>query len=116
MSLLEQMKMSPAQATEMFIKLRDTKKAKDAEHKKSLKKLVAAMEKLEGALLEFLDANGVQNVACAPAPHTSDRLSPPSRTRTRSASSSSIRNNGRLVTCYGCVRFTFASQLVVHVY
>ena len=28
MSLLEQMKMSPAQATEMYIKLRDTKKAK----------------------------------------------------------------------------------------
>ena len=36
MSLLEQMKMSPAQATEMFIKLRDTKKAKDDEHKKSV--------------------------------------------------------------------------------
>jgi type I site-specific restriction endonuclease len=64
-SLLEQMNMSPAQATEMFIKLRDTKKAKDEEHKKSVSKLVAAMDKLEGALLEFLDANGVQNVACA---------------------------------------------------
>ena len=65
MSLLEQMKMSPAQATEMFIKLRDTKKAKDDEHKKSVAKLVAAMDKLEGALLEFLDANGVQNIACS---------------------------------------------------
>ena len=64
MSILEQMNMSPARATEMYIKLRDTKKAKDAEHKESLKKIVAAMEKLEGALLEFLDANGVQNVAC----------------------------------------------------
>ena len=64
MSILEQMKMTPAGATELYIKLRDTKKAKDAEHKESLKKIVAAMEKLEGALLEFLDANGVQNVAC----------------------------------------------------
>ena len=63
--LLEQMNMSPAQATEMYIKLRDTKKAKDAEHKKSLEKLTAAMLRLEGALLEFLDANGVQNVASA---------------------------------------------------
>jgi type I site-specific restriction endonuclease len=63
-SLLEQMNMSPAQATEMFIRLRDTKKAKDEEHKKSVSKLVAAMDKLEGALLEFLDANGIQNVAC----------------------------------------------------
>ncbi len=62
--LLEQMNMSPAQATEMYIKLRDTKKAKDAEHTETLKKIVSAMEKLEGALLEFLDANGVQNVAC----------------------------------------------------
>jgi hypothetical protein len=64
MSILEQMKMTPAGATELYIKLRDTKKAKDDEHKESLKKIVAAMEKLEGALLEFLDANGVQNVAC----------------------------------------------------
>ena len=65
MSLLEQMKMSPAQATEMYIKLRDTKKEKDKAHKESLVKLVAAMDRLEGALLEFLDTNGVQNVASA---------------------------------------------------
>jgi len=63
MSLLEAMKMSPAQATDMYIKLRDTKKLKDEEHKKSLEKLVSAMDKLEGALLEFLDANGVNSTA-----------------------------------------------------
>jgi len=63
MPLLDQMKMSPAQATDMYIKLRDTKKEKDEAHKQACSKIVAAMEKLEGALLEFLDANGVQNVA-----------------------------------------------------
>jgi hypothetical protein len=63
MPLLDQMKMSPAQATDMYIKLRDTKKEKDEAHKLNCAKIVAAMEKLEGALLEFLDANGVQNVA-----------------------------------------------------
>jgi hypothetical protein len=65
MSLLDTMKMSPAAATEMYIKLRDTKKEKDEEHKKSLVKLVAAMDRLEGALLEFLDASGGQNFASA---------------------------------------------------
>ena len=63
--LLDQMKMSPAQATDMYIKLRDTKKEKDEAHKLACAKIVAAMDKLEGALLEFLDANGVQNVASA---------------------------------------------------
>ena len=64
MSILEQMQMTAAQATETYIKLRDTKKLKDEEHKESVAKLVQAMDKLEGALLEFLDRSGSQNVAC----------------------------------------------------
>ena len=63
MSVLEQMKMSAADATAMYIKLRDTKKEMDEAHKKSTAKLVQAMDKLEGALLEFLDASGAQNLA-----------------------------------------------------
>jgi hypothetical protein len=47
----------------MYIKLRDTKKEKDEAHKKSLEKLVAAMDKIEAGLLEFLDASGSNSIA-----------------------------------------------------
>jgi hypothetical protein len=61
--LLEQMKLSPVQATELYIKLRDEKKKRDTAHKESLRRLIEAMEKIEGGLLEFLNANGVNSVA-----------------------------------------------------
>ena len=61
--ILEQMNMTAAQATEIYIKLRDTKKEKDEAHKESLKKIVMAMDRLEAGLLEHLNANGVNSVA-----------------------------------------------------
>ena len=63
MSLLDTMKLSPGAATEMYIKLRDAKKTRDDAHKESMKKIVEAMDKLEGALLEFLDASGANSFA-----------------------------------------------------
>lgn len=63
MSLLESMKMNAGQATEMYIKLRDTKADKDKAHKASLEKLVAAMDKIEGALLEHMIESGTNSVA-----------------------------------------------------
>jgi hypothetical protein len=65
MSILENMNMTAADATAMYIKLRDTKKEKDEAHKKSLEKLTAAMVRLEGGLLEFLDTSRLQSSACA---------------------------------------------------
>jgi type I site-specific restriction endonuclease len=65
MSILEKMNMNAADATAIYIKLRDTKKEKDEAHKESLKKLNSAMERLEGALLEFLDSSRLQSSACA---------------------------------------------------
>jgi hypothetical protein len=61
--ILEEIGMNPGQATEMFIKLRDTKKEKDDAHKESLKKIVAAMDRLEAGLLEHLNEAGVNSVA-----------------------------------------------------
>jgi uncharacterized FlgJ-related protein len=55
--------MSPGQATEAYIKLRDMKKQKDDEHKESLKKLVAAMDKIEAGILEFLQTSGANSIA-----------------------------------------------------
>jgi hypothetical protein len=63
MSLLDTMKLSPASATEMYIKLRDAKKVRDDAHKESMKKIVDAMGKLEGALLEFLNESGANSFA-----------------------------------------------------
>jgi len=59
------MNMSPGNATEMYIKLRDTKKEKDEAHKESLKKLVMAMDRIEAGLLEFLNTSGAQSIASA---------------------------------------------------
>ncbi len=61
--ILEQMKLSPAQATEMYVKLRDAKAEKDKAHKESLTKIVAAMDRLEAGLLEHLNVNGINSVA-----------------------------------------------------
>ena len=61
--ILEEIGMTPGQATEMYIKLRDTKKEKDEAHKESLKKVVAAMDRLEAGLLEHLNDAGVNSVA-----------------------------------------------------
>ena len=61
--ILEEIGMNPGQATEMFIKLRDTKKEKDDAHKESLKKVVAAMDRLEAGLLEYLNDSGANSVA-----------------------------------------------------
>lgn len=63
MSILESISLTPGQATELYIKLRDTKKEKDEAHKKSLEKLVGAMDKIEAGLLEFLDASGSNSIA-----------------------------------------------------
>lgn len=62
-TILEAINLTPGQATEMYIKLRDTKKQKDDEHKKSLAKLVAAMDKIEAGLLEYLNASGANSIA-----------------------------------------------------
>lgn len=62
-TILEAINLTPGQATEMYIKLRDTKKQKDDAHKKSLEKLVAAMDKIEAGLLEYLNASGANSIA-----------------------------------------------------
>jgi len=62
-TILESISMSPGQATEAYIKLRDMKKQKDDEHKESLKKLVAAMDKIEAGILEFLQTSGANSIA-----------------------------------------------------
>ena len=61
--ILEDIHMTPGQATDMYIKLRDTKKERDEAHKESLKKVVAAMDRLEAGLLEFLNDSGTNSVA-----------------------------------------------------
>lgn len=62
-SILESIHMSPGQATEAYIKLRDKKKEKDEAHKESLKTLVAAMDRIEAGLLEFINASGANSIA-----------------------------------------------------
>jgi len=62
-TILESIGLTPGKATELFIKLRDTKKQKDDEHKESLKKIVAAMDRIEAGILEHLNLNGVNSVA-----------------------------------------------------
>jgi type I site-specific restriction endonuclease len=62
-AILETMKLSAGQATDMFIKLRDEKKKRDDLHKESMKKIVQAMERLEAGLIEHLNASGANSVA-----------------------------------------------------
>lgn len=54
---------TPAERVAAYIKLRDYKKAAEDELKKSLSKVNLAMEKLEGQLLQDLDAAGVNSMA-----------------------------------------------------
>lgn len=63
MTILEAMQMTPGKATELYIKLRDTKKEKDDAHKESVKKLVLAMDRLEAGLLEYLNTSGANSIA-----------------------------------------------------
>jgi len=46
--------MTPARMVELYITLRDKKEAANAEFKKSMEKVNAAMEKLEGKMLQHL--------------------------------------------------------------
>lgn len=55
--------MTPAEMTATYIMLRDRKKAADDAHKASLEKLVAAMAKLEGLLLDHLNTTGANSLA-----------------------------------------------------
>jgi hypothetical protein len=57
--------LTPAEMVTMYIKLRDTKKLKDDEHKKSLARIIEGMTKLEGLLLAHLQAAGTDSAACA---------------------------------------------------
>lgn len=75
-SILESIGMTPGNATEMYIKLRDTKAEKDKAHKESLVKLVAAMDRIEAGLLEYLNASGANSIASdAGTAYKSEQLS-----------------------------------------
>ncbi len=62
-TILESLRITPGQATEAYIKLRDKKKEKDDAHKESLKPLVQMMDQIEAGLLEFLNGSGSNSVA-----------------------------------------------------
>ena len=62
-TILETLKITPGQATEAYIKLRDKKKEKDDAHKESMQPLVRMMDQIEAGLLEFLDASGSNSIA-----------------------------------------------------
>lgn len=56
--------MTPAERVAAYIKLRDYKQAATEEFKKSLERVNAAMEKLEGELLQDLDTSGANSLRC----------------------------------------------------
>lgn len=56
--------MTPAEMVENYIKLRDFKKAAEAEFKKSMERTNLGMEKLEGMMLKHLDEAGATSIAC----------------------------------------------------
>lgn len=62
-TILECLKITPGQATEAYIKLRDKKKERDEAHKESLKPLVQMMDQIEAGLLEFINASGANSFA-----------------------------------------------------
>ena len=62
-TILEGLKITPGQATEAYIKLRDKKKERDDAHKDSLKPLVQMMDQIEAGLIEFLNASGSNSIA-----------------------------------------------------
>lgn len=55
--------MTPADMVAMYIKLRDFKKAAADEFDKSMERPNAALKKLEAALLDHLNKNGIDNVS-----------------------------------------------------
>ena len=55
---------TPAEMVEMYIKLRDYKKAAEDEFSKSLERTRAGMEKLESMILAHLNDNGLDNIKC----------------------------------------------------
>ena len=62
-TILETLKITPGQATEAYIKLRDKKKEKDEAHKEAMQPLVRMMDQIEAGLLEFLDGSGSNSIA-----------------------------------------------------
>lgn len=55
--------MNPGEMTALYIKLRDEKKSRTDAFKKSLEKIDAGMEKLEGLLLAHLQESGASSLA-----------------------------------------------------
>ena len=49
---------------ERYIAARDMKTKLDAAHKTKLEPLIAAMEKTEGAILDFFNKHGIDNARC----------------------------------------------------
>ncbi|MFO7306697.1 MAG: hypothetical protein C0P74_014395 [Gammaproteobacteria bacterium] len=56
--------LTPAERVAAYIRLRDYKKAAEEEFKKSLKRVIDAMEKLEAELLNDLNASGANSLSC----------------------------------------------------
>lgn len=56
--------LTPAERVAAYIRLRDYKKAAEEEFKNSLKRVNDAMEKLEGELLNDLNASGANSLSC----------------------------------------------------
>ena len=56
--------LTPAERVAAYIRLRDYKKAAEEEFKKSLKRVIDAMEKLEVELLNDLNASGANSLSC----------------------------------------------------
>lgn len=56
--------LTPAQKVAAYIKFRDYKKAAEDEFKKSMSKVVQAMDKLEAELLDTLNQSGANSLSC----------------------------------------------------
>lgn len=57
--------MTPTEMVEKYIRIRDHKKAAEAEFKKSMERINQATEKLENMLLEHMNKNGnIKSIAC----------------------------------------------------
>lgn len=57
-------KMTPAEQVAAYIRLRDFKKSADDEFKKSMTKVITAMDKLEAELLDNLNKTGANSLSC----------------------------------------------------
>lgn len=56
---------TPAEMVELYIKLRDHKKAAEDEFHNSMERTRLGMEKLESMILAHLNDNGLDNIKCA---------------------------------------------------